>query len=230
MPGTGGGAGSSTALLRPASTYKRRRRKLSDKRQAELDSWIGKWGLGITGPPLDPTAEFGRAADVYLDIGFGHGESTIELARRHREIDVIGVEVHDPGVVTVLDAVVNVPLPNVRVVHGDALDFLDRVPAASLAGVCVFFPDPWPKVRQQHRRLIRADVVAALAERLGPGGELLLATDVADYAAQMAEVCDADPRLVGGVGARPSWRPETRFERRAAAEGRVATDLRYRRR
>ncbi|MGI9644386.1 MAG: tRNA (guanosine(46)-N7)-methyltransferase TrmB [Ilumatobacteraceae bacterium] len=217
------------SVTRPASTFKRRRRKLSPKRQAELEEWIGRWGLDPVGPPVDLDALFGRAAPVYLDVGFGHGESTIELARVRPDVDVIGVEVHDPGVVTVLDAVENVPLPNVRVVHGDVLSFLDRVPAGALAGVCVFFPDPWPKPRQRHRRLIRADVVAAFAERLRPGGELLLATDIVDYAEQMIEACDGDGRLTGGVADPPSWRPSTRFERRGRDEGRPATDLCYRR-
>ena len=215
---------------RPTATYKRRRRKLSAKRQAELDDWLGRWGLPPSGPPLDLTRVFGRDADVYLDVGFGHGESTIDLARRLPDADVIGVEVHDPGVVTVLDAIVHNPLPNARVVHGDILDFLDRLPAASLTGVCVFFPDPWPKVRQRHRRLVKADVVAVLTDLLRDGGEFHLASDIADYAAEMMAVCDAAPGLRGGIVDRPAWRPLTRFERRGLNDGRRVTDLRYRRR
>ena len=218
---------SARGVSRPASTFKRRRRKLSPKRQAELEEWIDRWGLDQDGPTLDLDDTFGRSAPVYLDVGFGHGESTIELARVRPEVNVIGVEVHDPGVVTVLDAIEHVPLPNVRVVHGDVLPFLDRLPAGALAGICVFFPDPWPKPRQQHRRLIRSDVVAAFVDRLATGGELLLATDIADYAAQMTEACDGDGRLTGGVAERPTWRPSTRFERRGSDEGRAATDLRY---
>lgn len=214
---------------RPTATYKRRRRKLSAKRQGELDDWLGRWGLAPSGPPLDLTQVFGRAADVYLDVGFGHGESTVDLARRRPDADVIGIEVHDPGVVTVLDAIVHDPLPNARVVHGDLLDFLDRLPAASLAGVHVFFPDPWPKARQQHRRLVKADVVAVLTDLLRHGGELRLASDIADYAAEMVAICDDEPRLRGGVVERPGWRPLTRFERRGLDDGRLATDLHYRR-
>jgi tRNA (guanine-N7-)-methyltransferase len=215
------------SVRRPTSTFKRRRRRLSAERAAELDEWLALWGLAPTGPLLDLAAEFGRAADVYLDIGFGHGESTAELARQRPGIDVIGVEVHDPGVAAVLDAIVRVPLRNVRVVHGDLLAFLDRLPPSTLAGVCVFFPDPWPKTRQQHRRLIGADVVAALTDRLRAGGELHLATDSSDYADRMVVACEDEVRLVGGRVDRPDWRPPTRFEQRGREAGREVTDLCY---
>ena len=182
-------------VVRPAATFRLRRRRLSPKRQTEFDRWIADWSLPIDGPTLDWREVFGDLVDapdwagVVLDVGFGHGESTIDLAAAQPEYGVIGVEVHDPGVVTVLDAIVNRPLPHVRVVHGDLLRVLPRIPAASLAGVRVFFPDPWTKKRQHHRRLVRPDVVAAFTDRLAIGGFLHLATDIADYAAQMKTRC-----------------------------------------
>jgi tRNA (guanine-N7-)-methyltransferase len=192
-----------------------------------------RWGIDVSGPPLDWSSVFDRAdgssTDVVLDIGFGHGESVLDLSGRHPERSVIGIEVHTPGIATVLEAVEREGLRNVRVVHGDALGFLDRVPARSLLEVRAFFPDPWPKERQHHRRLVRPDVVAALTDRLRIDGLLRIATDVDDYAARMIETCDAEPRLVGGPLDDPSDRPPTRFERRGIEEGRRATDLRYRR-
>jgi tRNA (guanine-N7-)-methyltransferase len=226
---TGAREETARAVQRPAATFKVRRRRLSPKRQAELEVWRARWALDVDGPPLDWTEVFDRVAGVVLDVGFGHGESTIEMARRRPDLGVVGVEVHDPGVVTVLDAIENGPLPHVRVVHGDLLPFLDRISAASLAGVRVFFPDPWVKARQSHRRLIRDDVVAAFVDRLGLGGEIHLATDITDYADQMQRVCDAEPRIVGGIVNRPAERPRTRFERRGIEAGRTATDLRYER-
>jgi tRNA (guanine-N7-)-methyltransferase len=170
---------------------------------------------------------FGRAGDVVLDIGFGHGESTIEMAASDQATDVIGVEVHMPGVVTVLDAIEHRGLHQIRVVHGDVLPFLDRVGPASLAGVRIYFPDPWTKRRNHHRRLVGPDVIAALTDRLRIGGTVHLATDIADYAETMQRVCGAEPRLSGGVIERPEWRPLTRFEQRGLDAGRHPVDLLY---
>lgn len=222
-------------VRRPALTFKVRRRGLSVKRQAQFDEWLPRWSIPMTGPLLD-WADVFPATDrtegdpgrgVVLDIGYGHGESTIAMARAEPALDVIGVEVHDPGVVTVLDAIVNDPLPHVRVVHGDVVPFIDRIAPESLRAVRIFFPDPWKKQRQHHRRLVRADIVTALVDRLEIGGELHLATDIADYAEQMEDVCDAEERLDGGVVHRPDERPVTRFEQRGLDEGRAPTDLRY---
>lgn len=217
-------------VRRPATTFKVRRRSLSPKRQGEFDEWIERWSLGVEGPQLDWTEVFGRSAETVLDVGFGHGESTIGLARSEPHRNLIGVEVHTPGVVAVLDAIEHGALPNVRVVHGDLLPFLDRVPADSLDVVRIYFPDPWPKPRQRHRRLVRPDVVVALVERLRRGGIIHLATDIADYAHEMQTACEAEPRLDGGIVPRPAWRPLTRFEQRGLDEGRRAVDLLYRRR
>jgi tRNA (guanine-N7-)-methyltransferase len=221
-------------VRRPALTFKVRRRGLSPNRQAEFDEWLPRWSIPMTGSLLSwadvftgPDDDRDPTRGVVLDVGYGHGESTIAMAHAEPHLDVIGVEVHDPGVVTVLDAIVNDPLPNVRVVHGDVVVFLDRIPPMSLRGVRIFFPDPWKKQRQHHRRLVRSDIVTALVDRLEIGGALHLATDIADYAEQMEQVCRAEERLDGGVIDRPPERPITRFEQRGLDEGRPPTDLRY---
>ncbi len=225
------GGDGARSVRRPAASFKVRRRSLSPKRQAEFDEWIVRWGLDVEGPVLDWSEVFGGGLrephDVVLDIGFGHGESTIAMAAVQPELDVIGVEVHTPGVVTVLDAIEHRDLHHIRVVHGDVLAFLDRIAPKSLAGVRIYFPDPWTKRRNFHRRLVGPDVVAALADRLRIDGQLHLATDIADYAEAMRQVCDAEPRLTGGVIARPHWRPLTRFEQRGLDAGRSPTDLLY---
>jgi len=214
-------------VRRPAASFKVRRRSLSSKRQAEFDEWVVRWGLDLDGPILDWTEVFGRDSDVVLDVGFGHGESTIEMAAAQSELDVIGVEVHTPGVVTVLDAIEHRDLHHIRVVHGDLLLFLDRIASESLAVIRIYFPDPWTKRRNFHRRMVGADVVAALCDRLRVGGQLHLATDIADYAETMQQVCGAEPRLTGGVIERPDWRPLTRFEQRGLDAGRAPIDLIY---
>lgn len=210
-------------------TFKVRRRKLSPARQAELDHWMAAWGVDEAGDVVDWDRLFGRRVEVFLDIGFGHGESTVAMAEADRSTGVVGIEVHTPGVATMLDAAATAGLDNVRVVHGDTLVFIDRIEPGSLSGIRIYFPDPWPKVRQHHRRIVSDDVVRALTDRLRIGGTLHLATDIAEYASVMQRVCDAEPRLTGGVIERPSWRPLTRFERRGLDEGRVAVDLLYRR-
>jgi tRNA (guanine-N7-)-methyltransferase len=192
---------------------------------------IARWGIAVEGDQLSFGEVFdatgAQRVDVVLDIGFGGGEGLIELAETRPHEAVIGVDVHTPGIAAVLDAVESRGLRNVRVVDGDVIEFLPRIPARSLDTIRVFFPDPWPKQRQRTRRLIRADVVRRLSTLMRVGGTLHLATDDADYATQMQRVCETDAALTGGVIARPHWRPVTRFEQRGIDEGRRPVDLVY---
>ena len=216
----------------PARSFQPRRRALSPTRAERYDRLVAHWALAMEGDALHFADLFGPAdaatpalTDVVLDIGFGGGEGLIELATTRPQEAVIGVDVHTSGVANVLEAIDGHGWQHVRVVEGDVLDFLPRIPHGSLAGVRLYFPDPWPKNKQRHRRLARPDVVSLLVDRLRTGGTLHVATDIAHYAAQTITVCTAEPRLRGGVVPRPSWRPLTRFERRGLAEGRAPTDL-----
>lgn len=193
------------------------------------DRLFAHWALPVVGEPLDLGQLFGGGADVVLDIGYGGGEGLIELAETRPHESVIGVEVHTPGVAKVLEAIERNGWQHVRVVDGDVLELLPRVPAGTLAGVRLYFPDPWLKNKQRHRRLARPDVVSSLVDRLRIGGTLHVATDIAEYAAQTLDVCAAEPRLAGGVVPRPAWRPVTRFELRGLAAGRQPTDMIYER-
>ena len=193
---------------------------------------MSRWGITVNGPPLSFDMVFAGDTpngvdDVVLDIGFGSGEALIEVAELRPTECVVGVDVHTPGIAAVLEAVQRRGLRNVRVVEGDVIDLLERVPARSLAGIRVFFPDPWPKRRQRGRRLIRPEIIDRLAPLLRVGGSLHLATDVDDYAVQMLAVCDAVPELTGGRVDRLPWRPVTRYEQRAIDEGRRPVDLLY---
>jgi len=185
---------------------------------------VGEWTLPVAGEPLTWSDLFGDLP-VVLDIGFGGGEGVVALAAQRPAEAIVGVEVHTPGIAHVLDAVEANGWQHVRVVDGDVLEFLPRLPPGSLAGVRMWFPDPWPKNRQRHRRLFRPDVVAALVDRVQVGGTVHVATDIEDYARQVAEVAAADGRLRGGVVERPEWRPITRYERRGLAAGRTPHDL-----
>ncbi|HQV57493.1 MAG TPA: tRNA (guanine-N7)-methyltransferase [Ilumatobacteraceae bacterium] len=205
--------------MRPTRTFQPRRRKLGPTRHADFERRLAAYGYAVDGPTID-------ARGAILDIGFGYGAALVELACADATA-VIGVEVHTPGVAHVLEAIELHGLDHVRVVAGDLLEFLPRIPADSLSGVRIWFPDPWPKAKQRHRRMVAADVVQALVDRMAPGATLHLATDIADYATQMEAVCDAEVRLTGGVVARPAWRPVTAYETKGIAAGRTAVDLMY---
>ena len=183
---------------------------------------------------LDLDAVFGRAAPRFLEIGFGMGEGLAETATAHPENDYLGVEVHTPGVGALLKQIGERGLTNVRVVQHDAVEVLTHMLApASLAGVHIFFPDPWHKKRHHKRRLIQPPLVSLLASRIRPGGYIHLATDWQDYAEQMLAVLGAEPLLentAAGFAPRPEHRPLTKFERRGLGLGHAVWDLVFRRR
>jgi tRNA (guanine-N7-)-methyltransferase len=217
--------------VRRLRTFHPRQRRLSDSRQARFEAAFPPFRVDAEGEPLAFDTLFARPAPkVVLDIGIGGGEGTVAMARSRPDECLLAVEVHTPGVANVVLSAVEEGWTHVRVCQGDVLDLLPRIAPGSLDGIRVWFPDPWPKAKQRKRRLVRPDVVAAFAERLRPGGVLHLATDHADYAEQMREVCTAEPSLDGGEIPRPSWRPVTRFEQRGRHEGRPPVDLWYVRR
>ena len=184
--------------------------------------------------PLDFTSWFGRSAPVLLEIGSGMGETTSQLVAAAPELNYVAVEVYKPGLAQLLLRAEHLGgLDNLRVLRGDAVDLLtDHVAPASLHGVRIFFPDPWPKKKHHKRRLVQPEFVSLLASRLEPGGVLHLATDWENYAEQMLEVCSGERLLTNvydGWAPRPDWRPVTKFEQRAVNEGRVSHDLMFKR-
>jgi tRNA (guanine-N7-)-methyltransferase len=211
----------------PVRTFKPRRRRLSPNR-AELFERLGpNFTLADAGPVLDLAQVFGRDGDVVLDIGFGIADCLLAMALAQPELDVVGVEVHTPGIAGALAGIEQHGLTNVRLVHGDAVVFLDRLPTGSLTGIRIFFPDPWPKARHHHRRLVRDDIVDRFVDLLRPGGWLHLATDNDDYAEQMQRVCDANRQLRGGPIPRPADRPVTRYEQKGLDADHHVVDFRY---
>lgn len=214
----------------PIRTFKPRRRPLSTARTELYQRLAPTWCLDESGGRLDPAAEFGRVAPLVLDLGIGAGESVVAMAAADPATDVIGADVHTPGIAAALARIDAAGVTNVRLVHGDGLVFAERLAPGSLAGIRIYFPDPWPKARHRHRRMASADNVARFAELLRPGGRLHVATDIDDYAAQTERICGADARFIGGRIARPRWRPVTRYERKGLGARREAIDLMYRRR
>ncbi|MCR3746986.1 tRNA (guanine-N7-)-methyltransferase [Lentzea californiensis] len=184
--------------------------------------------------PLDFDSWFGRSAPVLLEIGSGMGETTSQLVAAAPELNYVAAEVYKPGLAQLLLRAEHLGgLDNLRVLRGDAVDLLtDHIAPASLHGVRIFFPDPWPKKKHHKRRLVQPEFVALVASRLEPGGVLHLATDWEQYAEQMLEVCSGERLLTNaydGWAPRPDWRPVTKFEQRAVNEDRVSHDLMFRR-
>jgi tRNA (guanine-N7-)-methyltransferase len=179
---------------------------------------------------LDRAALFGRVAPLVVEIGFGMGAATAAIATARQDLDFIGIEVHPPGVGALLQRIEEAKLGNVRIVQHDAVEVLQSmIVPASLAGVHVFFPDPWPKKRHHKRRLIQPEFVRLLASRLAAGATLHCATDWEPYAEQMLAVLAAEPALVNAAGSgfaeRPPNRPLTRFEQRGIDRGHGVRDL-----
>ena len=183
---------------------------------------------------IDAEAVFGRRAPLVVEIGFGMGAATAEIASAHPGIDFLGIEVHPPGVGALLKRIGEDKLGNVRIVVHDAVEVLEHMtPPASLAGVNIFFPDPWPKTRHHKRRLIQPPFVRLVASRLAPGATLHCATDWQAYAEQMLEVLSAEPALANtcaGFAERPPHRPLTKFEQRGLTRGHGVWDLVFARR
>jgi len=178
---------------------------------------------------LDLAATFGRKAPVVLEIGFGMGDTTAHIARAMPEKDFLGVEVHTPGVGSLLKQIGEQGIGNLRLIQHDAVEVLNNmIQPGSLDGVHVFFPDPWHKARHNKRRLIQASFVKLLCEKLAPGGYIHLATDWEDYAVQMLEVLSQEPQLKNtaeGYAEKPSYRPLTKFENRGLKLGHGVWDL-----
>jgi len=184
--------------------------------------------------PLDLDRIFGRAAPRVLEIGFGMGAATAQIAAAQPGTDFVGIEVHEAGVGALLRRIGEQGLQNLRIVRHDAVEVIEQmIVPGSLDGVHVFFPDPWPKKRHHKRRLIQPGFVALLATRLAPGGRLHCATDWEPYAQQMLEVLSFEPLLentAAGFAARPGYRPLTKFAQRGLALGHGVRDLVFRRR
>jgi tRNA (guanine-N7-)-methyltransferase len=182
--------------------------------------------------PVDLAQVFGRAAPTVLEIGFGMGEATAHIAGLLPEKNFLCCEVHTPGVGALLKRIGEQGLTNIRIVQHDAVEVLEHMlPPASLAGVHIFFPDPWHKARHNKRRLVQPAFVAKLLPRLQPGGYLHCATDWEPYAQQMLEVLSAEAGLrntAEGFAPKPDYRPLTKFENRGLRLGHGVWDVVFR--
>lgn len=221
-------------VMREILSYSRRGSRLTAGQQRAWDAHHEVWVIpdeAVDRPGFRWSSWFGRDdAPIIVEIGSGVGEATAALAAGRPAYDVVAFEVWRPGVAETLDRLAGAGVGNVRLCGVDAAWSVENLFApGSISELWTFFPDPWHKARHNKRRLVSPSLAAIVAERLVPGGVWRLATDWADYAEHMLAVLDAEPGLEGGVAARWSDRPVTRFERKGLAKGRTITDLCYRR-
>jgi tRNA (guanine-N7-)-methyltransferase len=214
-------------------SYVLRQGRMSNAQRRAYEQLLARYAIPYAPAALDLAVAFGRSAPTILEIGFGMGETTTAIAQEHPEHNYLGVEVHTPGVGSLLKQIEEHHLTNLRIVQHDAVEVVERMLApACLAGVHVFFPDPWPKKRHHKRRLIQPPFLRLLATRLAPGGYLHLATDWEEYAQQMLAVARAESTLANlaeGFAPRPGHRPLTKFEARGRSLGHAVWDVLFRR-
>ncbi len=225
-------------LFPRVTSFRSRRGTLSPAQQRDWDELWPVYGRnvapgpdGVTAavPPLDVPAQFGRTAPLVLEIGCGTGVSTAAMAAVEPAVDVLAVEVYQPGIAQLLGAIRERGLTNVRVIRGDGVVVMrDMLRPGSLTGLRLFFPDPWPKARHHKRRIVSTGTLARMRDLLADDGVLHIATDHAGYAEWITEHLAAEPGLVPLTG-RPSpislERPTTKFEGRAHREGRPVTEF-----
>ncbi len=218
-----------TAQRHEVPTFKPRRRQLTPARTALMERLSPTLCVDVEGGAFDAVTEFGRVAPLVLDIGIGYGDSLTTAAAADPDLDVIGADVHTPGIASTLARIEEMGLNNVRLLHGDALRFAERLAPGSLAGIRLYFPDPWPKAKHRERRMASPERIERFLELLASGGMFHVATDIDDYARQVERLCGDHADLEGGEIDRPEWRPVTRYEQKGLVAGRSVTDLLYRR-
>jgi len=205
--------------------------RMTDSQRKAYQRLWPKYGLSIEQGMLNESEVFSRSADKVFEIGFGMGDSLVDMAKAAPELDYIGVEVHTPGVGRLLNRCEDELVTNLRVYQEDAIEVLDQCIAdGSLAKVQIFFPDPWHKKKHHKRRIVQLDFIQKLRTKLKPGGVIHLATDWEHYAEHMMEVMSASEGFVNQAGEgmyspKPDFRPMTKFERRGLRLGHGVWDL-----
>ena len=216
---------------RPLRSFVLRQGRLTSGQKLALESQWPIVGLEFQNDFLDLEKAFDRKAPTTLEIGFGNGDSLAQMAKNAPERNFFGIEVHRPGVGHLLHLVEEYELSNVRVMHHDAVEIINKmIPDGSLDRIQIYFPDPWHKKRHNKRRIVQPEFVALLATKLHQGGVLHLATDWEHYAQQMLKVMTAAPDYAnqatsGGYAERPDYRPLTKFENRGIKLGHGVWDL-----
>ena len=210
-------------------SYVLRQGRISNAQQRCVDTFLPIYGIPYLSQPLVLDNIFGRAATNILEIGFGMGETTAAIAQSHPQNDYLALEVHTPGVGSLLKQIEELDLKNIRIIQHDAVEVLrDMLADNVLDGIHIFFPDPWHKTRHNKRRLIQPSFVAQLVKKIKPDGYIHVATDWQDYAEQILAVLSSEKSLentAANYAPRPAYRPLTKFEQRGLRLGHGVWDL-----
>jgi tRNA (guanine-N7-)-methyltransferase len=217
----------------PIRSFVLRQGRVSNAQRRAYDTLLPQFGIPYAAQLIDLDRVFDRNAPKVLEIGFGMGETTATIAAQHPENNYLGIEVHTPGVGSLLKTIAEHNLTNVRIIQHDAVEVLrDMIAPDAFDAVHVFFPDPWPKKRHHKRRLLQPEFISLLVERMKAGAYLHVATDWQEYAEQILDAFSREPRLANTAqdyAPRPVYRPQTKFESRGLRLGHGVWDIIFRR-
>lgn len=219
-------------MQRTIRSFVLRQGRISNAQRRAYETLLTQYGIPYSENALALNQVFGRNAPKILEIGFGMGGTTATIAHRHPENDYLGIEVHTPGVGSLLNQIEQLGLTNLRIIQHDAVEVLhDMLSTDSLDGVHIYFPDPWPKARHHKRRLVQPRLIARLCELLKSNGYVHIATDWEDYAEYILQVLTQESQLINiasGYTPRPDYRPMTKFEQRGIKLGHDVWDMIFR--
>ena len=209
-------------------SYRLRGVRITPAQQEARDNLWAKFGVEFQESQIDLESLFPKSQPIVMEVGYGMGEATWQIAKANPNLNYLGVEVHMPGVGKLMARLDEYELTNVRLIERDVFEVLHyMVKDSSLDGVHLFFPDPWPKKRHFKRRIVNERFLSDISAKLKPGGYLHIATDWVPYAEWIKEVFSQTKLFTGGVTERPDWRPLTRFEGQGITKDHQVTDLRY---
>lgn len=214
---------------RPIRSFVLRQGRISNAQRHAYEILLPQYGIPFEDDLINLDQIFGRSSPKFLEIGFGMGETTVSIAQMHLQNDYLAIDVHTPGVGSLLKQIGETGLNNLRIIQHDAVEVLKcMLTPECLDGTHIFFPDPWPKARHHKRRLIQPQFITLLSERLKHGGYLHVATDWEEYAQQILQVLSSEPQLINTVtdyAPCPAYRPLTKFEQRGLKLGHGVWDL-----
>lgn len=218
---------------REIKSFVRRQRRITARLQNAMNTAWPQYGVVITDEPFNLDVIFGRSAEKILEIGFGLGDTLLSMAIKNPNCDYLGIEVHEPGVASVMMGIIDNNLTNIRVIQNDAVKILkEKIPDNTFSRILIYFPDPWQKKRHHKRRMIQPDFVELLRHKLIDGGVIHCATDWENYAQHMMTVLSGNPALKNVIGENQfanneqlQLRENTKFEKRGVKLGHGVWDL-----